>query len=85
MPRNISDLLPLSLLPVGSIARVRQILGGRQTVRQLLGLGLRVGEELEVLHRRGHSVVIGSQGNRVAIGESVAAQVLTVLLVNPPC
>ena len=83
MSVDTSELLPLSELPVGRVANVRRILGCRQTVRQLMGL--RVGEKLEVLHRRGHGVVVGSQGNRVALGASVAAQVLTAPLADAPC
>ncbi len=85
MANSSSDLRLLSQLPVGSVASVKQVSGGRQTIRQLQGLGLRPGEQFKVLHRRGRSVVVISQGNRIAIGESVAAQVLTEPVVALSC
>jgi ferrous iron transport protein A len=49
-----------------------EIRGGQKVTRRLLGLGLRVGSEVEVLHHRGHGVVVVSAGNRIALGGGVA-------------
>ena len=35
-------------------------------------LGLTVGSEVEILHHRGRGVVVGKQGNRVALGKGIA-------------
>lgn len=40
--------------------------------RRLLSLGLRVGTEVDVLHRRGQGVVVARAGIRVALGAGVA-------------
>lgn len=63
-------------LPIGSRARIIAILGGRGLHRRLLGLGLRVGSEVEVLHQRGRGVVIAAADNRIALGGGVAEKLL---------
>jgi ferrous iron transport protein A len=81
---NSSDhpqtLMPLANLPVGSHARIEQLLGGRQMTRRLLSLGLRVGAELDVLQQRGRGVVVASHGVRVALGAGVAEKLLMLPL-----
>ena len=70
----------LARLPVGSHARIERILGGRLLVHRLLGLGLRVGSEVELTHRRGGGVVLASAGTRVALGAGVAEKLLVLPL-----
>ena len=62
----------LSTVPVGQKVRLISIRGGRKLVRRLLALGITQGNELEVLHHRGGGVVVGKDGNRVALGTGVA-------------
>ena len=71
-----SKLTRLSQLNVGQSACIARIEGGRQLVRRLLSLGLREGSEVNVLQRRGHSVVVSSAGTRVAIGATIADKLL---------
>jgi len=59
-------------VPIGSVARIAEIRGGKQLTRRLLGLGLRVGSEVRVLHHRGRGVVLSTGGTRVALGGGVA-------------
>jgi Fe2+ transport system protein FeoA len=40
-------------------------------VRRLLALGITLGAEVEILHHRGHGVVVGRNGNRVALGKVI--------------
>jgi ferrous iron transport protein A len=61
----------LNELPLGTRARIAEIRGGRQLTRRLLGLGLRVGSEVAVLHHRGRGVVLSTGGTRVALGGGV--------------
>ncbi len=72
----IASLNPLSQLPLGSRARIRVIRGGRDLGRRLLGLGLRVGSEVEVLHHRGRGVVLAVGDTRIALGGGVAEKLL---------
>jgi ferrous iron transport protein A len=66
----------LENLPVGGSARITAILGGRNLHRRLLGLGLRVGSKVNVLHHRGRGVVVSSSGNRIALGGGVVEKLL---------
>ena len=63
---------PLNTIPAGSKVRLDSIDGGRQLRRRLLSLGLALGNELEVLHRRRGGVVVARDGNRVALGKGIA-------------
>jgi ferrous iron transport protein A len=64
-------LSPLADLPLGSSARLAEIRGGHQLTRRLLGLGLRVGSRITVLHHRGRGVVLSNGDTRVALGGGV--------------
>lgn len=66
----------LDAVPIGGRARISAILGGRNLHRRLMGLGLRLGSEVEVLHHHGRGVVVASGGNRIALGVGVAEKLL---------
>lgn len=70
-----------SLLTIknGHSARISSIEGGKQMVRRMLSLGLRVGTVVNMLNHRGKSVVIQNAGTRVALGPGIAE----LLLVEP--
>ena len=74
---------PLNELAIGDTARVIEIHGGKNMTRRLMGLGLKVGSSVTVLHRRGEGVVVGEGGNRIAIGGGVANRVMVQLLDKP--
>ena len=67
--------LRLADLPVGAPATIVEIRGGRQLTRRLLGLGLRVGSTLVVLHHRGAGVVLAQGETRVALGGGVVDKI----------
>lgn len=71
-----APLVALAKLPVGSRVCIKRILGGRQLVHRLLGLGLRVGSVVELTQRRGGGVVVASGGSRVALGSGVADKLM---------
>jgi ferrous iron transport protein A len=75
---------PLNELSIGDHARVIEIQGGKQMTRRLMGLGLKAGSDVTILHRRGQGVVVGSGGNRIAIGGGVADRVMMQLLTKLP-
>ena len=74
---------PLNEIAIGDTARVIEIQGGKNMTRRLMGLGLKVGSSVTVLHRRGEGVVVGEGGNRIAIGGGVANRVMMQLLDKP--
>ncbi len=70
----------LSETPAGRKVRLVAIDGGRQLTRRLLALGLSLGSEVEILHHRARGVVVARQGNRVALGKSIAEKLHTEVL-----
>ena len=66
----------LSQVAPGQRVRLVSIEGDRVLARRLRALGLSVGNEVEVLHRRNGDVVVGRNGNRLALGHDIAARVL---------
>jgi ferrous iron transport protein A len=66
-----SQICTLGQLAVGSKARITKINANRFIVRRLLGLGLRRGSEISMLHHRGKGVVVAVDGNRIALGDGV--------------
>ncbi|WP_296898900.1 FeoA family protein [Thiohalocapsa sp.] len=82
---DASDLLstePIGLdrLPPGVAARLAAIQGGRHLQRKLGALGLRVGSELRVEHRRGRGLVVAAGASRVALGGGVVDKLLVLPL-----
>ena len=71
--------LSLGQLSTGSFGKVVQFEGDKKMARQMMGLGIAIGSELEMLQHRGKGVVVRSKGTRIAIGESIAK----LLLVEP--
>ena len=71
MDESSSDLLRLADLPPGEDAYIAEIRGGRALTRRLLGLGLRVGSLVTILHHRGQGVVVSNGETRVALGGGV--------------
>ena len=73
----------LAALPVGGRARIARVDGGRGLARRLLGLGLRVGSEVAVLHHRGRGVVVASGDTRVALGGGIAGKLWVEPIFKP--
>jgi ferrous iron transport protein A len=67
---------PLNETAIGDCVRVVDVTGGRLMKQRLMSLGLMVGSEIEVLHHRGKGVVVGMNGNRIAVGSGVADRIL---------
>lgn len=76
MPRTPPHSLSLADLRPGVSARITAIRGGREITRRLMGLGLRVGSEVRLLHHRGRGVVLAAGASRVALGGGVAEKIL---------
>ena len=66
----------LGQLPIGGRAKITKINANRFIIRRLIGLGLRVGSEISILHHRGKGVVVAIEGNRIALGDGVTDKLL---------
>ncbi len=74
----IMTLYALNDISIGEKVRLVSINGNdRLLTRRLISLGLPLGSEVEILHHRGRGVVVAKQGNRIALGASIAEKVQT--------
>jgi len=69
---------PLNLLQVGATATIQKINGDSKLSRKLLGLGLRVGSQIDIVQHRNRGVVVANSGNRVALGQTIADKLLVI-------
>ena len=54
--------------------------GGRELVRKLLALGLRIGSEIRVEHHRGRGLVVSAGAARVALVGGIVEKLMVVPL-----
>jgi ferrous iron transport protein A len=78
MQQSVHNPLDLHALPLGATARLVEIRGGRQLQRRLTALGLRIGGELRIEHRRGRGLVVSAGASRVALGGGVVDKLIVV-------
>ncbi len=71
----MSDVVPLTQSLQGSHGLITRIDGDPKIARKLMSLGLRKGQRISILHHRSNGVVVLNQGNRVAVGASIARHV----------
>ncbi|MBK5930929.1 FeoA family protein [Halochromatium salexigens] len=83
MDQRVSTSLTLAQLPVGACAVVTRIVGGHELHRKLRGLGIRLGTELRVEHRRGSGLVVSAGNTRIALGGGIVEK-LTVSRLDQP-
>ena len=71
------SVLPLALAGVGERIRIIFLRGGRGFNDKLVSMGLKVGDEIKVIHRRpGGAVLIAKDGTRYALGVVIAQKIL---------
>jgi ferrous iron transport protein A len=84
MQQQCSQSLTLADLAPGMSGRIVAVLGGRELSRKLLGLGLRVGSEVRVEHRRGRGLVVSAGATRIALGGGIVEKLLVEPRSYPP-
>jgi ferrous iron transport protein A len=80
MQQSLREPIHLDALPLGAAAQLAEIRGGRHLQRKLGALGLRVGSELRVEHRRGRGLVVAAGASRIALGGGIVDKLLVMPL-----
>ena len=78
-PGDFRDPSPLTAAPTDAPLRVVSIQGGRGFQHRLIGMGLKVGSVLTVLHAAGGGVgptLVAVGDTRLAIGHGMAQRIL---------
>jgi ferrous iron transport protein A len=84
MDQRVSTPVTLATLPVGATATIAQILGGHALRRKLRALGIRIGTEVRVEHRRGSGLVVSAGNTRVALGGGIVERLVVTTHELPP-
>lgn len=73
--------LPLPLAGEGERLRIVSLRGGRGFHEKLISMGLNVGDEIEVIQRRGGgTVLIAKEGIRYGMGGGMAQKILVSII-----
>jgi ferrous iron transport protein A len=73
--------LPLALASEGERLRIVSLRGGRGFHEKLVSMGLNVGDEIEVIQRRGGgTVMIAKGGIRYGLGGGMAQKILVAII-----
>ena len=71
----------LRLAQEGDRVRIVSLSGGRRYRKRLAGMGLRIGEEIEVLRNdMGGKLLLGHQGNRLFMGGGMAHKIQVAVI-----
>lgn len=69
------DRLMLSEVRAPEQVTLLQVAGGNQVTLRLLSMGIRPGQQIQVLHNRTGAVVIAAGSGRIAVGKRLAQQI----------
>ena len=73
--------LPLALAGEGERLRIVSLRGGRGFHEKLVSMGLNIGDEIEVIQRRGGgTVLIAKEGIRYGLGGGMAQKILVAII-----
>jgi ferrous iron transport protein A len=71
-----NTLYPLTMAKRGQPVRLAKITSGRKLTHRLTELGLTPGVAFEVLHDHGGPLLLAVRDSRLALGRSMASQIL---------
>jgi len=69
-------VVPMSMLPPGARAIVREIRAGRGLARRLMEMGLLPGSEVTILFNSAGPLVISVRGVTLSLGRGIASKVM---------
>lgn len=72
--------LPLSHAPVGERLRIIAVRAGKTLEKRMISMGMPLGMEVEIMHRRGGSVVLVVGTSRVALGAGMVGKIMVEVI-----
>jgi len=74
-------IIPLSMAKSGEQVIIREIGGGRNTHERLASMGLRAGDQIEIINNTGQGrIILGRDFTRLAIGRGIAGKIMVALI-----
>ena len=75
-----SSTLPLSHAPVGERLRIIAVRASKTLEKRMISMGMPLGMEVEIMHRRGGSVVLVVGTSRVALGAGMVGKIMVEIV-----
>ena len=72
----MQDLSPLAQFATHQPLQIGAMECTTEMQRRLMGLGIRIGTHLSLVEKRPGGIVVGYQGNRIALGDAISAQLM---------
>jgi ferrous iron transport protein A len=72
--------IPLSHAPVGERLRITAVRAGKTLEKRMISMGMPLGMEVEIMHRRGGSVVLVVGTSRVALGAGMVGKIMVEIV-----
>lgn len=69
-------MMPLTLVGIGEVNRIRKISGNEETRRFLENLGFVAGSEITVLSTMNGNVIVNIKDSRIAINKDMARHIM---------
>ncbi len=71
-----SNTLPLTMVKLGEMVKLVQIVAGQKIVRRLIELGLTTGIEVQIIQDQGGPLILGVRDSRIVLGRGMAHKIL---------
>lgn len=72
--------VPLTKAPVGERLRIIAVRAGKTLEKRMISMGMPLGMEIEIMHRRGGSVVLVVGTSRVALGAGMVGKIMVEVI-----
>jgi ferrous iron transport protein A len=75
-----SHSLPLGKASVGVPLRITAVRAGKTLEKRMISMGMPLGTEIEILYRRGGSVVLVVGSSRIALGMGMVSKIMVEVI-----
>ncbi|MGF7046696.1 ferrous iron transport protein A [Paenibacillus sp. DS2015] len=73
------EMMPLTMLPIGSSATIKECRGKETTRKFLEGLGMLPGTQITIISENGGNLIVCVKDSRLALSKGVAQQLWVVV------
>ena len=75
-----SHFLPLGQAPMTIPLRITAVRAGKKLEKRMISMGMPLGTEIEILYRRGGSVVLVVGTSRIALGAGMVSKIMVEVI-----
>jgi Fur family ferric uptake transcriptional regulator len=75
-----SPLMPLTMAKSGETVIIKDLMGGKSSRGRLASMGLRPGDQLEIINNNGQGrLIVGHECTRLGLGRGIAGKIMVSL------